>query len=310
MNRFALLLAAALMLQQSPAHALGIAMRFSEITLEKVEPGASFNLRTLKNLPLVVINKDETKSVDIVVESVLPNPDEMKNDYVPVPDPTWVQIVPKRFTLGPKASASADVIVTIPNDPSLVGKHFEVILWARTETNRNRAITTGVVFEAGLRSRLRMSIGTMGPESLQREKALNKLATINTNFSISPDNVFVSQPVAVGREVDLKADHKATMKLINQSDDPIALKFKSAPPDPNTVPQAGFEDAPDPSWLTVEPKQIKAGGNSIKEIRLKLNIPDKPEYRGKKYMFIMQTTLVQEDLPLAYNNMLYVTTQP
>jgi hypothetical protein len=287
----------------------GIAMRFVDITLEKVEPGVSFNLRTLKNLPLVVVNQDTERPVDILVETVIPDANEMKNGYEPIPNPAWIQIVPNRFRLGPKASAAADVLVTIPEDQKLIGHHYEAIIWAHTET-RNRAATAGVMFETGLRTRMRMSIGTMGPESLQREKALKKLATINTNFSITPDNLFVTEPIPVGQKIDLKADRRASIKVINQSDDPVGLRLSSAPPDPNNTPQIGYVDAPDYKWLTVQPGKVDLAGNSIKEMKLSLNVPNKPEYRGKKYMFIIQTTLSDQSLPLAYNNMLYITTAP
>ena len=146
-----------------------------------------------------------------------------------------------------------------------------------------------------------MSIGTMGPASLQREKALKKLATINTNFSIAPDSLFVNDALPVGRAVELKTERRAAFKVINQSDDPVGLHFSAAPPDPNNTPQAGYVDAPDYKWLSVQPGKITIS----REIPLKgaellsLTIPDKPEYRNKKYMFIVQTTLSDESLPLS-----------
>lgn len=292
-----------------PLWGLGIALKFVDITLEKVEPGVSFNLRTLKNLPLVVVNQDTESPTDILVECVIPDGTEMKDGYEKIPNPAWVQIVPNRFRLGPKASAAADVLVTIPNDPKLVGHHYEAIIWAHTET-RNRAAASGIVFEAGLRSRLRMSIGTMGPASLQREKALKKLATINTNFSITPDNLFIADPIEVGHAINLKTERHASIKVINQSDDPVALHIAAAPADPNNAPQAGYADAPDYKWLDVQPQNIQLDGNSIKQIQLTVNVPDKPEFKNKKYMFIVQTSLADQSLPLAYNNMVYVTTAP
>ena len=145
------------------------------------------NLREARNLPLVVINQDAENDVDIVIESVPPSEKEMKDGYEPIPDPTWIKAIPNRFHLGPKASAAADILIEIPNDPTLVGKHYECIVWVHTD-QRNRALMEGgVVLQAGLRSRFRLSIGTMGPEALQREKALEKLATINTNFSVRPE---------------------------------------------------------------------------------------------------------------------------
>lgn len=291
------------------ADASGLAMRFVDITLENVEPGANFNVRVIRNLPFVVINLDGTYPADIVVESVVPDANEMKEGYEPIPDPSWIRVIPNRFTLGPKASASSDVIVEIPNDPKLVGRHFEVILWAHTDPKRHKKEGVAMLIQTGLRSRFRFSVGTMGPASLQREKALKKLATINANFSVSPDNHFV-QNVPLGSAVDLKTLKKTSLKVINESDDPIKLRFDSISTDENILPQAGYVFTPDPKWMTVSPAVMLIPGNSIKELRLTVNIPDKPEYRDKKYMFLMRTTLADESLPLTYNNMLYISTLP
>ena len=165
------------------------------------------------------------------------------------------------------------------------------------------------MLETGLRHRIRMSIGVMGPESLQREKQMQKLATINTNFSISPDSLFV-QGVRVGKPVNLYLEKKATLKVVNEADEPVKLKLAPAASDPNIIPQAGYVNVPDPSWIQVEPSVVKVEGNSIKPLQLKVNIPDKPEYHNQKYMFLIKTTLADESLPLEYNNMVYVITNP
>jgi hypothetical protein len=291
------------------SEAVGIAMRFVDVTLENVELGTTFNLRVLKNLPLILVNLDPDQGADVVVVSEIPREKEMKDGYEPIADPSWITIVPSQFHLGPKASASADLIVKIPNDPKLIGHHYEAIIAARTD-QRNKVLPEGgVLIQTGVRTRFRMSIGTPGPASLQREKLLKKLATVNTNFSINPDNLFV-QDVSVGKSIDLKAEKKASLKIINQADDSVSLKFQSIAPDPNITPQSGYGYAPDPHWLEPYSPVITAAGNSIKEIKFRLNIPDKPEYRGKKFMFLVQATLADDSLPLAYNNMIYVSTLP
>ena len=290
------------------AQALGISLRFVDITLEKVEPGAQFNLRVLKNLPMVVKNLDNEEGVDIVVQATLPNAAEMKDGYEPIPDPNWIKILPDHFHLGPAASASSDVIVSIPDNKALIGRHFECIIWARTD-RKQKGDTKGVVIQTGLRTRLRMSIGIMGPESLQREKALKKLAEIDTNFTISPDNLYI-QDVAVGKALDLKRDKKASLKVVNQADSAIDLKIAPVQADPNIIPQAGFENVPDCSWLTITPAKVSVNGNSIKELKMSLAIPDDAKYKNKKYMFLIKTSLTDDSLPLAYYNAVYVTTTP
>ncbi len=298
-----------LMLSCSPLWGLGITLRFMDVTLEKIEPGDSFNLRVSRNLPLVVVNPDKSgPGTDIMIESLIPNPQETKPGYEPIPDPTWLKIVPDRYHLGPQASASSDMIITIPNDPKLIGHHYEAILWAHTYV-KDRLKTTGVVFQAGMRARVRISIGTVGPAELQEEKLQKKLASININFAVAPETVFLND-LALGKSIDLKADRKASFKIINQSDDPVELRLSPIPPDANINPQAGYEYAPDPTWLEVKPRDIKVPGNAIKEVKLRLMIPDKAEFRGKHYMFLIRTTLTDESLPLNYNNQLYITTLP
>jgi len=276
--------------------------------LENVEPGVSFNIRALKNLPLVVVNLED-EPTDIAIKLDLPEAREMKEGYEPMPDPSWVRILPDHFHLGPKASASSDVLISIPDDPKLIGHHYEAIIWAHTTHGNTQIPGGGVFIETGLRSRIRISIGSKGPAALQQEKALKKLATINTNFSVNPNDIY-ALGVEVGKTIDPKADKKASLKVINQADDPVELKFTVVPRDPNLSLQAGYVDAPDVKWLEVSPAKMKVEGNSIKELKLKLTVPDKPEYRDKKFAFVVQTTLAQEELPLAINNVVYISTLP
>lgn len=297
----------ALALLDPPAWGIGLAMRFVDVTMENVEPGTHINLRVARNLPLVVYNQDTENPANVIVEAVPPNPREMKDGYEPIPSPHWLQAVPNRFSLGPKASASADIILDVPNDPKLVGHHYEVILWVHTDQQRQTREGTGVMVQAGLRSRFRLSIGTMGPASLQREKALKKLATINTNFSLSPQTQFIKD-IPLGKSVDLKLEKRAGLKVVNESDDPVELKIRPAAQDPNVAPEAGYEYAPDPKWISVSPEKLKVEGNSIKQLMLKVTIPDKPQYHHKRYMFLIQTSLSDDSLPLQYNNMIYIDT--
>src|SRR4051794_37952756 len=105
--------------------AVAIAMRFVDITLENVPPGAAFSIRSLKNLPLVLVNQDDrAEGIDIGIEINVPEKNEMKEGYEPIPDPSWIRVTPNSYHLGPKASASSDVLINIPDDKALIGKHY------------------------------------------------------------------------------------------------------------------------------------------------------------------------------------------
>ena len=309
MIRKALIFFLILGLWTRPAHAVGLSMRFTDVTLENVEPGTHINLRVSRNLPMILHNQSDTEDTDVVIEPLLPNARELKDGYEPVPDLTWIQSIPDHFHLGPQASASVDVLLNVPTDPKYVGHHYEVILWAHTDQKNKSLATGGVLFQVGLHARFRLSIGTKGPASLQREKLLKKLETINTNFSLSPDNLFV-RDIPLGVSLDLKTDKKAALKVVNQSDDPVSLKVHAIAPDPNVYPQAGYENVPDFTWLDISPTVIKVNPNSIKELKMHLKIPNDPKYKGKNYMFLIQTTLADESIPLSYYNMVYITTAP
>src|SRR5207302_8225974 len=95
------------LLVPSGLYAKGMALRFVDVVLERVAPGTSVNLRVFKNLPLVVLNNDD-EDMDVAVEVVIPDAKEMKEGYEPIPDPTWIKIIPERYHLGPRASASSD----------------------------------------------------------------------------------------------------------------------------------------------------------------------------------------------------------
>ena len=43
-------------------------------------------------------------------------------------------------------------------------------------------------------------------------------------------------------------------------------------------------------WIELTPK-MTVPGNAIKEIKAKITIPDDPQYRGKKYMFLLMLRL-------------------
>ena len=50
----------------------------------------------------------------------------------------------------------------------------------------------------------------------------------------------------------------------------------------------GYIDIPDTSWTWPEKKEVLVPGNSVEEVELYLNIPDKEEYYNQKYQAVIE----------------------
>ena len=53
---------------------------------------------------------------------------------------------------------------------------------------------------------------------------------------------------------------------------------------------------------------LKVPSDSIKSANLILEIPDKPEHRGKRYVFVVQATLKEKEIPVEVYSRVYVNT--
>lgn len=255
---------------------IGLSSQFSDVVMENLRPGRSYNLRELRGIPYTVKNRGDAMA-EVQVESVLPQKIEARPPYESVPDPSWIRIVPERYRLAPGEAGFSDIIITIPDDPSLAGRHFQSSVWAHT-------LETGFM-AAGVRSVLRFSIGK-GPETLEEEA--RKKAMVNLDYDFHPAALYVMG--AKAGAYDPKQAERKSFKLTNRSEETLELvvapvpwvgKFGNLPPD--------YEAVADLSWVTVVPSSVTVPGESLKEVRVMLDVPE--SLKGKKVAFLMQLSL-------------------
>jgi hypothetical protein len=263
--------------------------------LEKVDPGTVLNFRQDKSIPYVVINRTDGP-VDVAVESQEPDKKALKEGYEPVPKPEWLRIIPDHFHMEKGEVATADVILSVPNDPTLVGRHFQANIHAHTQGKTFLAV--------GILNTVRFSIGVIGPDSLKKEAALKTLE--NLDLDLTPQSV-KAEGVPLGRSVALKDLKAGPLKITNRGAETIRLKLSAVTVD-NTLKHPDF-DAADPAWLTLKPATLKVKSNRIEEAAMFLNIPNVPENRGRKFMFVVRAELEGMGLPLEVNSRVYVTTE-
>ena len=255
---------------------IGLSSQFVNVVMENLEPGRTYNLRELRGVPYTVKNRGDG-NVEVVVESQVPAPKELFPEYEAVPDPTWMEITPPRYRLGPSEVGFSDLIIRIPDDPKLIGKHFQVAAWAHT-------VETGLL-AAGVKSQIRFSIGK-GPDTLKAES--DAKAMVDLNYDLWPTAMSVMK-AKVGKN-DVKKLEKKSFKLTNRSEKELKLVFGAIPWQGSTTGlPPGFEKIDDLSWVSFAPKQVKVDPESLEEVRVILDVPEK--LRGKKVGFQVQLTL-------------------
>lgn len=270
----------------APAQAkMSLGVQFPDIVLEKVELGGAYNLRQLKGIPYIVMNKSD-QAMDIRVEVQAPQPKELKEGYEAIPDPSWLKVLPNKFHMEPGDVAPSDVVLAIPRDASLAGRHFQATLFARS--------TGKGMLQVGVKHMVRFSVGVMGPETLKKEAAADTLLSLNVD--LSPQTLQVMD-VPLGKPLDLLKDKKLSFKLSNLGDKPFVFKLTSVPVDQRYAGGLSHEPTPDPAWLEIKNPKIQTKPNRIEDVKMVLNVPDLPENRGRKLLFLVSIQLDREDMP-------------
>jgi hypothetical protein len=276
---------------------LGLAVRFPEIEMENVPPDTVINLRQARGVPYVVINgSDFPIGVNVAPEIPVPGPSGAKLDFEPIPNPEWLKIVPNHFKLGPGDIGSAEVILTVPNDPTLVGRHFQVNIHAGSDNEGEMAV--------GINSFIRFTVGALGPASAKKEKKRMVLSALDLDMTPPTHRL---ENVPLGKTVSLKELKNVLLKVTNRGNDPVKLMLTSVRTD-NTQKETGW-DIPNPAWLKIASPHMKIKPDQIKGTDFSLNIPDVPENKGKKFLFLIQAEMDGYDFPLSVSSRVYVITQ-
>jgi len=283
-----ILTALVLLASAARVDAAGLRTPFGEVLIKNLKIGQTYSMYKLVNLPLRVVNTgDET--TDLVIQPIPVKPSEAKEGYTPIPSLDWVRVEKSSFTLDPNREAVSDVIISIPNDPALLGRRFQADIWSHTVGAR--------AFLVGIRSQLLMQIDSTPPTEDELKKKFVDESLSNLDFTVMPVSGQVVD-VPLGREVDLRKERKVAIKIINPNDRALNFRVRSIPTFESMIlPPAGYEAADDPKWLKPERDVLKIEGNSISDTSFKLQIPDAERYRGKKLFFIASFEVLEQKIP-------------
>ncbi len=259
---------------------VGLAARFGDVILEGAKPGRTYNLREVARVPFGVENRGDA-ATDVVIQFVRPYAGTLVKDYEEIPDPSWFKALPDRLSLDAKGLGFCDILVTIPDDPALIGKNYQVLVVARSVS------TNGSMYGVAIQNRIRLSIG-QSPESVKEEKQKNAMKQMD--FDVKPKELYLLD-VPLGKKWDARKEAKKSIRVANYAPDRLDLLLSVEKWDRRAPLPTGYEELPDLSWLkvvkatvTVEPEEIGIG-------LLTVQVPDKPEYRGKRWAATVKTGL-------------------
>ena len=280
----------------------GVSATFADLILENLQPGGSYNLRKLKNVPFIIQNKGK-ETVDAKIEVKIPRADTLLKGYEPIPDPSWIVVIPDKFRLGSQEKGISEIIISIPEDEKLVGRHFQAHF-------NCSGIAIGppsqLTIATGVETRIRFSIGSMGPDSLLQEKKRKVMYSLN--FEFDPTNVNIKDKIELGKKIDLKKEKNVKLNLINKASDPINLTLKAVPYDTSIYGSAGDYEIGDPKFLKIKPEKLKLKGETIEKLKLYLEIPDEEKYKNKKFLFLIQAEVINH-VPVEIVSKLFITTK-
>lgn len=283
-------------------HAGGIAVKFANIILEDLEPGGVYNLRAMKGLFYTVMNNyKEIRDIEILVAK--PKIVDCKDGYEPIPDVAWVGVMPDSFRLGYRENAHCAIIISVPENEEYRGRHFQVAILARAKPD---PFAKGVALVVQVKSKLRFSVGTEAPKTLEMARKRKKFMMLN--FSLEPDSLYLRN-IETGKQISLGKKGIHALNVVNLGPEKLRLEFKSVACERRFGISEGYQPTPDPAFLRCAKETVNVKSNRVVSVPLILEIPDEPEYRGKKYAFIIKAELKDMEVPLEIYSRIYVETE-
>lgn len=284
--------------------AVGLSTKFGFVIVENLQPGRTYNIRKLIGLPLRVVNTGD-KKVELKIELNKPPTDQpgmVKKGFEPIPDLSWVKLSRDYFVVDPGKSAVSDVIITIPDDDKYLGKRYQVDIWSHTVGKSFMA--------AGLGSTLRFTIAYRRM-SKKEEKALENYDEIakEIDFQMLPHSMEIDS-VPLGKEIDLSKRYNTTLKIINPNNQKFTYKLSCVKAWHTAMGViSGYEDAPDPRFLSFNPEVVEVSSLSIKEVKMTIMIPKDKKYSRKKYQFIISAEVLNQPIIYQIYSRLFVHTK-
>lgn len=282
-----------LVLVSNAAWSAGLTANFGEVVVDGLRIGYPFSMSERAHLPYIVSNPG-LEEIDVKIEVKAPPADKVKKGYEPIPDVSWVKLEKNSFLIKPYGSVSTDVILDIPKDKNLIGRKFEVSLFPYTLQGILRIqVQSNILFT--------VSNLTEAYPTFLGSKQLKGMAT----FELAPaeirlDGAALGAKVAVGQALKITNTTGQTCNFYLNT-----IPFKGY----NAETKAGFQETPNPKFLSFSEDIVTLKPNESKEVKLYVNFPKDKQYAGKNYEFLIAVVLGEQEVPMIKYAFLLTTTK-
>lgn len=284
--------------------AAGLSSPTTHIVLSNLKIGQQYSLRQLLGYPFTVHYKG-TAQADMKIDLIKPSTTS-PDGYEPIPDISWISLTKDTFSLDPGEAAETDVIINIPNDEKYLGKNYNVVIIPAIGAPKDAtgSLVTGVAIVANMR----LSIAAKPPTEQELRQLRKQRLGGNINVMFTPERIFLYD-VPLGKKTDIKKELNEVLKVVNSTDFKINILTESISPSAAGItPPEGYTQAPNIDFLIVGKKNFTVQPNAIKEIPLYIKLPNKEEYRGKKFYFILRSIAKSTIMEAQYHTKIYVET--
>ena len=119
---------------------------FGDVRLQNLAIGKTYSVTHMASEQLMISNTSGD-SLFVHVETAVPAKHHLQVNALPVPDRNWVRLETTDLVLAAHSTVWTDVYLSLPYDPDLAGKMFQVDILSRDvkhgkETQRHRLLFT------------------------------------------------------------------------------------------------------------------------------------------------------------------------
>ncbi|MCX6832129.1 MAG: hypothetical protein NT028_08365 [candidate division Zixibacteria bacterium] len=278
--------------------ARGLSTSLGEVVVENLQVGQIYSLKQLANLRLSVANNSDD-SVALRMDVLLPDSSELKKGSRPIPDVLWLKLSQNTFALGPNEIALSDITLSIPDENRYLGKKYQVTIWSHTVALAGRALSLGL----GLKSRIIFTTDTVRAPANE----IVKSSDASVELALQPEKMFLDD-IEPGKTYDPEARKGSVLTVSNHSGHEQLLRLRGLTVSNSaTTLTKGYEDAPDASFLRFSEDEFVLPPFGTKEVKVFLDFPQRTEYCGKRFMFVIHAFVAGEKVSAGVYSRVYAS---